>query len=140
MSTETNKERVRSFWQRALRPRLGGDRRVLRRRQPVHRRAFAGRRCGPGPDQIVARLRLGLERISAYEHDLRLVVAEGDAVVTEHTETWHWHTGEQVTLPFVSVQELRDGVHRPVVGLLGHADADECRPDWWIEHVAQGYT
>ena len=62
-----------------------------------------------GPDQIVARLRLGLEPISGYEHDLRLMVAEGDAVVTEHSETWHWHTGEEVTLPFVSVHELRDG-------------------------------
>ena len=54
-----------------------------------------------GPAQIVARLRLGLERISGYEHELRLVVAEGDTVVTEHAETWHWHTGEVVTLPFV---------------------------------------
>ena len=34
-----------------------------------------------GPDQIVARLRLGLERISGYEHALRLMVAEGDVVV-----------------------------------------------------------
>ena len=42
-----------------------------------------------GPELIVARLRLGLERISGYEHELRLMVAEGDTVVTEHAETWH---------------------------------------------------
>jgi ketosteroid isomerase-like protein len=93
-----------------------------------------------GPALIVARLRLGLERISGYEHDLRLMVAEGDTVVTEHTETWHWHTGEQVTLPFVSVHELRDGTivrwwdYWDLQTLMGAA------PDWWIEHVAQGYT
>ena len=28
--------------------------------------------------------------------------------VTEHAETWHWPTGERVTLPFVSVQRIRD--------------------------------
>jgi limonene-1,2-epoxide hydrolase len=93
-----------------------------------------------GPAQIVARLRLGLEPISGYEHALRLMVAEGDVVVTEHTETWHWHTGEEVTLPFVSVHELRDGTivrwwdYWDLQTLMGAA------PDWWIEHVAQGYT
>jgi limonene-1,2-epoxide hydrolase len=92
-----------------------------------------------GPDQIVARLRLGLERISAYEHDLRLVVAEGDAVVTEHTETWHWHTGEQVALPFVSVQELRGPVILRWWDYWDMQTLMQAAPDWWIEHVAEGY-
>jgi limonene-1,2-epoxide hydrolase len=93
-----------------------------------------------GPAQIVARLRLGLEPISGYEHELGIVVAEGDAVVTEHAETWHWHTGESVRLPFVSVQELRDGTitrwwdYWDLQTLMGAA------PAWWIEHVAAGYT
>jgi limonene-1,2-epoxide hydrolase len=93
-----------------------------------------------GPAQIVARLRLGLERISGYEHHLRLMVAEGGTVVTEHDETWHWHTGEVVTLPFVSVQELRgDSIIRwwdywDLQTLMNGA------PAWWIEHIAQGYT
>jgi ketosteroid isomerase-like protein len=92
-----------------------------------------------GPEQIVARLRLGLERISEYEHSLRLMVAEGDVVVTEHAETWRWPTGEEVTLPFVSVHELRDGAiirwwdYWDLQTLMGAA------PAWWIEHVAQGY-
>ena len=93
-----------------------------------------------GPDQIVARLRLGLEQISEYQHSLRLMVAEGDTVVTEHAETWHWHTGEQVTLPFVSVHELRDGAivrwwdYWDLQTLMGAA------PAWWVEHIMQGYT
>jgi ketosteroid isomerase-like protein len=93
-----------------------------------------------GPDQIVARLRLGLERISGYEHQLRLMVAEGDTVVTEHAETWHWHTGEQVTLPFVSVQELRRGA---IVRWWDYWDLQtlmNAAPAWWIEHIMQGYT
>jgi limonene-1,2-epoxide hydrolase len=93
-----------------------------------------------GPDQVVARLRLGLERISGYEHNLRLMVAEGDTVVTEHTETWHWHTGERVTLPFVSVQVLAGG---SIVRWWDYWDLStlmNAAPQWWIEHVASGYT
>jgi limonene-1,2-epoxide hydrolase len=93
-----------------------------------------------GPAMIVARLRLGLERISSYEHDVRLMVAEGDTVVTEHAETWHWHTGEEVTLPFVSVQELR-GSH--IIRWWDYWDLQTLMngaPEWWIAHIAQGYT
>ncbi len=93
-----------------------------------------------GPDRIVARLRLGLERISGYEHSLRLMVAEGDTVITEHTEIWRWHTGEQVTLPFVSVQELRNGT---IVRWWDYWDLQtlmNSAPAWWIEHISQGYS
>jgi limonene-1,2-epoxide hydrolase len=62
-----------------------------------------------GPDGIEARLRLGLETLSGYDHELGLIVANGEHVVTEHAETWHWPGGEQVTLPFVSVQHVVDG-------------------------------
>ncbi len=93
-----------------------------------------------GPELIVARLRLGLERLSGYDHELRLMVAEGDSVVTEHAETWHWHTGEQVTLPFVSVQELQDG---SIIRWWDYWDLQtlmNAAPAWWIEHIMQGYT
>jgi limonene-1,2-epoxide hydrolase len=93
-----------------------------------------------GPALIVARLRLGLERIAGYEHDLKLMVAEGDDVITEHAETWHWHTGEEVTLPFVSVHQLHDG---KIMRWWDYWDLQtlmNAAPVWWIEHVAQGYT
>ena len=93
-----------------------------------------------GPELIVARLRLGLEHIAGYEHSLRLMVAEGETVVTEHSETWHWHTGEQVTLPFVSVHEFRQGL---IVRWWDYWDLQtlmNAAPGWWIEHIAQGYT
>ena len=61
-----------------------------------------------GPAGIEARLRLGLEGLSAYEHTPGVIVADGEVVVTEHAETWHWPTGETVTLPFVSVQRVVD--------------------------------
>ena len=70
-----------------------------------------------GPEGIEARLQLGLADLSGYEHQRGAIVAgrdagggRGDIVVTEHAETWHWATGESVTLPFVSVQRV-DGDH-----------------------------
>jgi limonene-1,2-epoxide hydrolase len=139
MTAESNKQRVQGFWH-ALYERdwddiasyFGPDSEYTDVPSPPDDVAH-------GPELIVARLRLGLERISGYEHDLRLMVAEGDTVVTEHTETWHWHTGESVTLPFVSVHELREGVIMRWWDYWDLTTLMQAAPDWWIQHVAQGY-
>jgi ketosteroid isomerase-like protein len=92
-----------------------------------------------GPAEIAARLRLGLGPLEGIHHEVRLVVAEGDTVVTEHTEHWQWPTGERAALPFVSIHELRDGRIRrwwdywDMQTLMGAA------PGWWLEHIMQGY-
>jgi len=92
-----------------------------------------------GPDQIVARLRLGVEPIDSYSHEVSLVVADAHSVVTEHVETWGWRSGESVALPFVSVQEFTDGKisrwfdYWDLQTLLGVA------PSWWIEHIMVGW-
>jgi limonene-1,2-epoxide hydrolase len=140
LTAEANKEKVRAFWETLYGrhwDRIGSffaeDSEYTDVPSPPDDIAR-------GPDLIVARLRLGLEPISGYEHNLRLMVAEGDTVVTEHAETWHWHTGEEVTLPFVSVHEFRDGA---IVRWWDYWDLQtlmNAAPDWWIEHVAQGYT
>jgi limonene-1,2-epoxide hydrolase len=93
-----------------------------------------------GPELIVARLRLGLEPIAGYEHHLRLMVAEGDTVVTEHAETWRWHTGEEVTLPFVSVFELKEGTIMRWWDYWDLQTLMNAAPAWWIEHIMQGYS
>ena len=59
-----------------------------------------------GPEAIEARLQLGLTGLSGYEHAQGLIVGGDGVVVTEHAETWHWPSGETVTLPFVSVQRV----------------------------------
>lgn len=140
VGVEANKQRVRSFWEAlyardwgALAAFFGSDSEYTDVPSPPDDVAR-------GPDQIVSRLRLGLEPIDSYEHGLRLMVADGDTVVTEHTETWRWHTGEEVVLPFVSVQELRDGT---IVRWWDYWDMQtlmNAAPAWWIEQVAAGYT
>jgi limonene-1,2-epoxide hydrolase len=140
VSVETNKERVREFWDTLYRRDWDAIAAFFEEDSEYTDVPSPDDDVARGPQLIVARLRLGLERISGYEHDLRLMVAEGDAVVTEHSETWHWHTGEQVTLPFVSVHELRGAT---IIRWWDYWDLGtlmNAAPGWWIEHVAQGYT
>jgi limonene-1,2-epoxide hydrolase len=88
-----------------------------------------------GPAQIAARLEIGFGPIDRFDHEIHRIVVDGDTVVTEHTETWHFGTGEVVALPFVSVQEIRDGKfvlwkdYSNINTLLDGA------PAWWIEHI-----
>jgi limonene-1,2-epoxide hydrolase len=92
-----------------------------------------------GPERVAARLRLGLEPLSNYEHHFKTMVADGDVVVTEHAEEWRWHTGESVVLPFVSVHEIRDG---RIVRWHDYWDMStlmNAAPQWWVEHIMQGY-
>ena len=105
-TTEANREKVRAFWAALYERDWAAIGRFFVADSEYTDVPSPPDDVAHGPDEIVARLRLGLERISGYDHALRLMVAEGDVVVTEHSETWHWHTGEQVTLPFVSVHEL----------------------------------
>ena len=90
-----------------------------------------------GPANVVRRLRVGLDPVARFEHDVHRVVAEGDSVVVEHTETWHFETGEKVTNHFVTVHEVKDGKitlwrdYWDLNILMSQA------PKWWIEQIAK---
>lgn len=62
-----------------------------------------------GPVDIVKRLQVGLRDLAGYENHDGLLVADGDTVMYEHSETWTFATGEVVELPFVTVHRVRDG-------------------------------
>ncbi len=90
-----------------------------------------------GPANIVKRLRVGLDPVVRFEHEVHRMVAEGDSVILEHTETWHFETGEKLTNDFVTVHVVRDGK----IALwrdywdLGKMMAQA--PKWWIERLAK---
>jgi limonene-1,2-epoxide hydrolase len=92
--------------------------------------------AGRGPASIVARLRLGIEPLSGYDHRPGVVVASDDVVVTEHVEIWHWETGESVALPFVSVQHVRDGVITLWKDYWDQQTLMAAAPAWWHERLA----
>lgn len=92
-----------------------------------------------GPDEIIARLRLGIEPLEGYYHFPKHLIAEGDLVVTEHMEEWRFHTGEVVQHPFTSVMEVHDGsiTRWHDYSHIGHLT--EQAPQWWLEHIAKGW-
>jgi limonene-1,2-epoxide hydrolase len=88
-----------------------------------------------GPEQIAARLRLGLEPLSQIGHTVRTIVSDGGVVVTEHTEHWEWPSGERADLPFVSVHELEDGRIVRWWDYWDLATLMSAAPQWWVEHI-----
>ena len=92
-----------------------------------------------GPEQVVARLQLGIEKLDGYDHTVIGVTAEDGRVVTEHVEHWTWHTGEQVSFGFVSIHEV-DGT--AITRWTDYWDLQtllSAAPGWWVEEIAAGY-
>ena len=59
-----------------------------------------------GPENILTRLKIGLESLSSYVNHDGLLLSNGADVIYEHSETWGWHSGETVRLAFVSVHRV----------------------------------
>lgn len=92
-----------------------------------------------GPAEIIARLKLGIEPLENYWHFPKHLVAEGDIVVTEHTETWVFHTGEVIDHPFTSVMEVHDGMITRWHDYSHLPNLTDNAPAWWHEHIAKGF-
>ena len=92
-----------------------------------------------GPDEIVRRLTLAWGKVSNLHDDRRHLVAGENIVMTEHIETWKWPTGETLALPVVSVHELRDGLITRWTDYWDMAMLVNAAPQWWFEHVMQGW-
>lgn len=59
-----------------------------------------------GPEDIVKRLKMGLEPLAGYENHDGVLVSNGSDVLYEHSETWTFTTGEQGVLRFVTVHKV----------------------------------
>lgn len=62
-----------------------------------------------GPDDIVKRLKMGLEPLAGYENHDGVLVCDGSDVLYGHSETWTFATGEQRALRFVTAHKVVDG-------------------------------
>ena len=90
-----------------------------------------------GSDNIVKRLQIGLEPIVRFEHDVHRVVAEGDNVVIEHTESWHFETGEKLVNHFSTIHVVK---HGKILLWRDYWDLNTLMaqaPQWWIERLAK---
>lgn len=93
-----------------------------------------------GPDDIVKRLRVGLEPLAGYQNHDGLLLSNGSDVMYEHSETWRWDSGETAVLPFVSVHRVIDGLvtlwkdYWDFGAIANHAPPD------WMRHLAGADT
>jgi limonene-1,2-epoxide hydrolase len=62
-----------------------------------------------GPEDIVKRLKIGIEPLASYENHDGVLVSDGSNVMYEHSETWVWPTGETALLRFVTVHRVENG-------------------------------
>ncbi|HXB38156.1 MAG TPA: nuclear transport factor 2 family protein [Acidimicrobiales bacterium] len=92
-----------------------------------------------GPDEIVRRLTLAWAKLTSLRDERRCLVAGDDAVMTEHVEHWEWPTGEKMALPVVSVHVLVDGRIVRWTDYWDMAALVAAAPQWWFEHVMQGW-
>jgi limonene-1,2-epoxide hydrolase len=62
-----------------------------------------------GPDDIVKRLKVGIEPLAGYQNHDGVLLSNGVDVMYEHSETWDWASGETAVLQFVSVHRVEHG-------------------------------
>lgn len=89
-----------------------------------------------GPQDVVARLRIGLEQLADYENFDGRMVGEGDTVMYEHSEQWRWATGESVRLPFVSVHRVIGGKVALWADYWDYATLLNAAPQEWQDSLA----
>jgi limonene-1,2-epoxide hydrolase len=93
-----------------------------------------------GPDDIVKRLKIGLESLASYENFAGSLLDNGSDVMYEHHEEWHWPTGESAVLEFVSVHRVEAGKitlwkdYWDFSGLANQAPSD------WLEQLEKADT
>jgi len=92
-----------------------------------------------GPAAVARKLRIGLGRIDHCVHHLHRMLAEGDTVVTEHTEDWHFDSDHVVSLPFVSVHVIHGGKITLWRDYWNLPTLMAGAPQWWIEHITAAW-
>ena len=88
-----------------------------------------------GPKNVIKRLRVGLDPVQRMEHEIHRVVAEASNVVIEHTETWHFETGESIKNQFVTVHEVENGKIKLWRDYWDLNTMMAQAPKWWIERI-----
>jgi limonene-1,2-epoxide hydrolase len=93
-----------------------------------------------GPDDIVKRLKVGLEPLSGYENHDGVLVSRGADALYEHSETWRWSTGETALLQFVTVHRVEDGKVTRWKDYWDMGSMTSQAPPTWLEGLATADT
>ena len=89
-----------------------------------------------GPENIVKRLKIGLEPLAGYENHDGVLVSNGTDAMYEHSETWTFKTGESGVLRFVTVHKVVDGKITLWKDYWDMGALANCAPPTWMEDFA----
>jgi limonene-1,2-epoxide hydrolase len=97
-----------------------------------------------GPDDIVKRLKVGLEPLAGYQNHDGVLVSNGSDAMYEHSETWTFKTGEEGVLRFVTVHKVvpQNGQAKIAVwkDYWDMAGLTSFAPPTWMEDLATADT
>lgn len=93
-----------------------------------------------GPEDIVKRLKVGLEPLAGYENRDGLLVTNSADVMYEHSETWEWPTGETAVLRFVTVHRVENGKITLWKDYWDMSGLTATAPPTWLEDLATADT
>lgn len=89
-----------------------------------------------GPENIVKRLKIGLEPLAGYENHDGVLVSNGTDAMYEHSETWTFKTGESGVLRFVTVHKVVDGKITLWKDYWDFNGLTSFAPPTWLEELA----
>lgn len=89
-----------------------------------------------GPENIVKRLKIGLEPLAGYENHDGVLVSNGTDAIYEHSETWTFKTGESGVLRFVTVHKVVDGKITLWKDYWDFNGLTSFAPPTWLEELA----
>lgn len=136
MSASANKETVRRMWQ-ALAD-MDWEAMKACMHPEIHYRDVPSDDPGAhGPENCVKRLQIAFRHLDRQEQETHHLVAEGDVVFLDHTETWTFKTGETASHTFASMHEMKDGL---VYRWSDYWDMNKFVgqfPGWFLEEMAR---
>jgi limonene-1,2-epoxide hydrolase len=89
-----------------------------------------------GPDDIVVRLRLGVDALVSFATEHLRTAIVGNLVMSEHNELWVWPEGQTVTLPVVSVFEVSGSTITLWKDYWDYQTLTAAAPPSWVETLA----
>jgi limonene-1,2-epoxide hydrolase len=89
-----------------------------------------------GPDDIVKRLKIGIEPLAGYQNHDGVLVSNGSDVMYEHSETWNWKSGETAVLQYVSVHRVENGKVALWKDYWDMGSLTAQAPPTWLEDLA----
>ena len=93
-----------------------------------------------GPEAITAKLDSAITGLDAFVLGVQRVVAQGDLVMSERVEEWHFPTGEVAKLPVMAAHEMRGDEIASWREYWNLPTLMEQLPQSWLEVQAQRRT